>query len=77
MQSRGCSEGVSASGGQRSRRLFFFNRRWARIPSESLLDNLTKLSQDKWIMGWWREKNGDLTSHVFGWTEDVPGSGEC
>lgn len=27
------------------------NRLWARLPPESLVDNLTKLSQDKWVTG--------------------------
>lgn len=48
------------------RRWFPGNRLWAQLPPVSLVDNLTKLSQDKWVTGRrqreGRERGSDLTS---------------
>lgn len=38
---------------------FSHNRLWAQFPLESLVDNLTKLSQDKWVMGRRRQEGSE------------------
>lgn len=59
-------------------RWFPCNKLWAWLPPESLVDNLTKLSQDKWVTGRRRQERGEREqldlSVMFWWKMRIAAS---